>query len=96
MRPVFIEDGLDVDPARLGGRAGELTEPIWQESGAVALVPVALPERMCDVAAALLNFAMILVVGKPVFGIPFKSLKDVVETRELLPTVKWQPKKVAS
>ena len=48
------------------------------------------------VAAALLNFAMILVVGKPVFGIPFKSLKDVVETRELLPAVKWQPKKVAS
>jgi hypothetical protein len=48
------------------------------------------------VAAALLNFAMILVVGKPVFGIPFKSLKDVIETRELLPTVKWQPKKVAS
>jgi hypothetical protein len=48
------------------------------------------------VAAALLNFAMILVTGKPVFGIPFKSLKDVVETRELLPTVRWQPKKVAS
>ena len=48
------------------------------------------------VGAALLNFAMILVVGKPVFGIPFKSLKDVVETRELLPTVRWQPKKVAS
>jgi hypothetical protein len=48
------------------------------------------------IAAALLNFAMILVVGKPVFGIPFKSLKDVVETRELLPTVRWQPKKVAS
>jgi len=48
------------------------------------------------VAAALLNFAMILVTGKPVFGIPFKSLKDVVETRELLPTVRWQPKKVTS
>jgi len=46
------------------------------------------------VAAALLNFAMILVTGKPVFGIPFKSLKDVVETRELLPTVRWQTKKV--
>jgi hypothetical protein len=48
------------------------------------------------IAAALLNFAMILVMGKPVFGIPFKSLKDVVETRELLPAVRWQPKKVAS
>lgn len=48
------------------------------------------------VAAALLNFAMILVTGRPVFTIPFKSLKDVVETRELLPTVRWQPKKVPS
>jgi hypothetical protein len=48
------------------------------------------------VAAALLNFAMILVVGKPVFSIPFKNLKDVVETRELLPAVKWQTKKVTS
>jgi hypothetical protein len=49
-----------------------------------------------QVAAALLNFAMILVTGKPVLGIPFKSLKDVVETRELLLTVRWQPKKVTS
>jgi hypothetical protein len=48
------------------------------------------------VAAALLNFAMILVMGKPVFSIPFKSLKDVVEARELLPVVGWQPKKVVS
>jgi hypothetical protein len=46
--------------------------------------------------AAILNFAMILVTGRPVFGIPFKSLKDVVETRELLPTLRWQPKKVSS
>jgi hypothetical protein len=51
-----------------------------------------------QVAAALLNFAMILVTGKPVFGIPFKSLKDVIEARELLPTVRWErePKKVVS
>lgn len=47
------------------------------------------------VAAALLNFSMILVTGRPVFSIPFKSLKDVIETRELLPTVRWQPKKVS-
>jgi hypothetical protein len=66
----------------LHDKAGELMEFL--------MLPV------LHVAAALLNFAMILVVGKPVFGIPFKSLKDVVETRELLPTVRWQPKKVAS
>jgi hypothetical protein len=48
------------------------------------------------VAGAALNFAMILVAARPVFGIPFKSLKEVFETRELLPTMRWQPKKVAS
>lgn len=48
------------------------------------------------VAAALLNFAMILVTGKPVFSIPFKSLKEVVEVRELLPAVRWETKKVPS
>jgi hypothetical protein len=47
-------------------------------------------------AAALLNFAMILITGKPVFSIPFKSLKDIVDARELLPAVRWDPKKVAS
>ena len=48
------------------------------------------------VAAAALNFAMILVSARPVFNIPFKSLKEVLEARELLPTMRWQPKKVAS
>ena len=48
------------------------------------------------VAAAALNFAMILVAARPVFGIPFKSLKEVFEARELLPAMRWQPKKVAS
>jgi hypothetical protein len=48
------------------------------------------------VAAALLNFAMILVTGKPVFSVPFKSLKDVVDAWELFPAVRWEPKKAAS
>jgi hypothetical protein len=47
------------------------------------------------VAAAALNFAMILVAARPVFSIPFKNLKEVLEARELLPTMRWQPKKVA-
>ncbi|MSQ77545.1 MAG: hypothetical protein EXR97_03700 [Nitrospiraceae bacterium] len=48
------------------------------------------------VAAAAMNFAMILVAARPVFSIPFKSLKEVLEAREMLPTMRWQPKKVAS
>lgn len=47
------------------------------------------------VVAALLNFTMILVTGKPVFSIPFKSLKDVVDARELFPAIRWEPKKAA-
>ena len=50
-----------------------------------------------NVVGAALNFGMILVAGRPVFSIPFKTLKNVVETRELIPSVtKWHPKKVAS
>jgi hypothetical protein len=48
------------------------------------------------VTAAALNFAMILVAARPVFSVPFKSLKEVLETREMLPTIRLQPKKVAS
>jgi len=48
------------------------------------------------VVAAFLNFAMILVTGKPVFAIPFKSLKEVAEARELLPAIRWETKKVPS
>jgi len=48
------------------------------------------------VVAAFLNFAMILVTGKQVFPIPFKSLKEVVEAREHLPAIRWETKKVPS
>lgn len=46
------------------------------------------------VVAAALNFAMILVTSRPVFSLPFKSLKEVMETRELLSVTGLQPKKV--
>jgi hypothetical protein len=48
------------------------------------------------VVAAALNFAMILVASRPVFSIPFKSLKEVLEARELLASLRLHPKKVAS
>ncbi len=47
-----------------------------------------------QVAAAFLNFAMILVTARPVFTLPFESLKEVVDMRELFPNIRWQPKKV--
>ena len=67
----------------------------WLHSKAQELMEfLMLP--VLHVAAALLNFTMILVTGKPVFSIPFKSLKDVVDARELFPAVRWEPKKAAS
>ncbi len=66
----------------LHGKANELMEYL--------MLPV------LHVAAAVLNFAMILVTARPVFSIPFKSLQEVIETRELLPAVRWQPKKVTT
>ena len=45
------------------------------------------------VIGAALNFAMILVAGRPAFSIPFKSLKEVLDTREMLPVMRLQPKK---
>ncbi|MBI3622082.1 MAG: hypothetical protein HY208_07855 [Nitrospirae bacterium] len=46
------------------------------------------------VLAAAINFAMILVAASPAFSLPFKSLKEVMETRELLSGMHMQPKKV--
>lgn len=46
------------------------------------------------VLAAAINFAMILVSAAPAFSLPFKSLKEVMETRELLSGMHMQAKKV--
>jgi hypothetical protein len=46
------------------------------------------------VLAAAINFAMILVAAAPAFSLPFKNLKEVMETRELLSGVQMQAKKV--
>jgi hypothetical protein len=46
------------------------------------------------VLAAMVNFGLILVAARPIFSLPFKSLKAVMETRELLATAHMQPKKV--
>lgn len=48
------------------------------------------------VVAAALNFALILVATRPVFSLPFKSLKEVMETREIFASMHLQSKKVGS
>ncbi len=46
--------------------------------------------------AAAMNFALTLVASRPVFTIPFKSLKEVMGAREALTAIDLQPKKVIS
>jgi hypothetical protein len=50
---------------------------------------LALP--VLHVLAAALNFAMILVASRPAFGLPFKGLQDVMETKEMLAELRSQP-----
>jgi hypothetical protein len=46
-----------------------------------------------QVLAVILNFCMILLTARPIFNLPFKSLKDVMDTRELLLARNLIPKK---
>jgi len=52
---------------------------------------LALP--FLQLLAAALNFVMILVASKPVIGLPLKSLKDIMDTREIANSIRLQPKK---
>lgn len=58
-------------------------EIVWlHEKSDQLLEYLGLP--VLHLVAAALNFAMVLVTGRPVFSLPFKSLKEVTEARELL------------
>jgi hypothetical protein len=46
-----------------------------------------------QVLAVILNFFMILLTARPIFNLPFKGLKDVMDTRELLIARNLLPKK---
>ncbi len=46
-----------------------------------------------QVLAVILNFFMILLTARPLFNLPFKGLKDVMDTRELLVARSLLPKK---
>ena len=48
---------------------------------------LALP--VVHLLGAALNFAMILTTSRPVFNLPFRSLKEVTEARDLEPPYSW-------
>ncbi len=59
--------------------------------GAEVLEYLTLP--VLQVLAASLNFALILLTSNPVMSLPFKSLKDVMETRDVASFLKIRPRK---
>ena len=67
------------------------------DKGTEFLEYLALPAL--NVLAAAMNFALVLVAARPIFSIPFKSLKEVMDTREILaalhiPVKILEPKRV--
>ena len=47
------------------------------------------------VAAAAVNFAMVLVASRPVFHLPFKHLDEIPESRSILTSLHLQPRKTS-
>lgn len=60
------------------------------ERGNEFLEYLALPAL--QVLAAGLNFSLTLVASRPIFSLPFKSLREVMDTREILATMHLGPK----
>jgi hypothetical protein len=52
---------------------------------------VALP--VLQLIAAALNFGLLAVASRPVFQLPFRNLREITETRELLTTLHLLPRK---
>lgn len=55
---------------------------------------LALP--LLQLVAAMLNFGMLLVASRPAFHLPFKTLREVTDTRDLLATLHLTPRKQPS
>jgi hypothetical protein len=79
-RPVIEDFKREID--WLHGRAEEL-------AGYLSL-PV------LQVVGAVMNFASVLVTSKPVFSLPFRSIKEVMETRQVMAAMDLEPRKVGA
>jgi hypothetical protein len=55
---------------------------------------LALP--VLNVLASMLNFAMILLLARPAFNLPFRGLKEITESREALSALHLLPRKEMS
>src|SRR5262245_4030978 len=96
----------DVEAPEMFASVPGLTPGVWWRSalddfkhelqwvhgkGEQLLEYLALPAL--QLLAVGLNFAMMIVASRPAFNLPFHSMKDVTETRELLATFHLTPRK---
>jgi hypothetical protein len=58
------------------------------------LEALALP--VLQLVAAALNFGMLIIASRPAFHLPFRSMKEVADTRELLADLQLTPRKQVS
>lgn len=61
------------------------------EKGDQLLEYLSLP--VIHLLAATLNFGMIVIASRPAFALPFKNLKEITETRDILAVVHPQPRR---
>ena len=100
-RPMVLPEGEAAAATLAGPVQNGLRVPIeefkreieWLHDKSDQLVEyLTLP--LLHLLAAAMNFALTLVASRPAFTIPFKSLKEVMGTREILAAIDLQPKKV--
>jgi hypothetical protein len=100
-KPMAVPDGVEAVPPATETRSWWLVpiedfkrEISWlHEKSHEMLEYLSLPAL--HVLAAALNFAMILVASHPVFSIPFKNLKVIMEPQAILAQLQLQSKKVS-
>jgi hypothetical protein len=98
-RPVLSSEGVQLAATAAGTSAwweGPLRdfrrETEWLHAASDRLLDyLALP--VLHVAAAAVNFAMVLVASRPVFNLPFKALDEIPESRTLLSGLHLHPRK---
>jgi hypothetical protein len=75
------------------GATNELKSELdWLHAKSDQLVEyVALPTL--QLIAVALNFGTMLIASRPIFSLPFKNLKEVTETRDILATLQLTPRK---
>jgi hypothetical protein len=75
------------------GATDELKRELdWLHAKSDQLVEyVALP--VLQLIAVALNFGTMLIASRPIFALPFKNLREVTETRDILATLQLTPRK---